>query len=159
MSGRLATPAWEIRGLGDLAGDGKTDIVWRHQTSGMVYLWPMDGSAPLSETYVATVDPAYDIVGTGDFDGDGKADLLWRHATLGEVWVWLMDGAAPQSRGLLGDRGPGVRDQGCGRPGWRRQSGHRVAPRDGGRGVGLADGRHDPSLGHSWVGTVPDVGL
>jgi len=88
---------WEIRGLGDQNGDGMADVLWRNKTTGMIYVWPMDGTTVLSETYVATVDPAYDIVGTGDYNGDGKSDILWRHLTNGEVWIWLMNGATKVS--------------------------------------------------------------
>ena len=84
--------------MGDLTGDGKADIVWRHKTLGDDYFWPMDGSTPLAETYVATVHFLYDIAGTGDFDGDGKADLLWRHLTTGEVVDLAMNGADPTPR-------------------------------------------------------------
>ena len=67
--------------------------------NGQIYFWPMNGSTPVDEIYVGTVDPAYDIVGTGDFDGDGKSDILWRHTPLGDVWIWLMDGATPKPAG------------------------------------------------------------
>ena len=75
-------------------GDGKADILWHHATSGEVWLWPMNGTALVSQSYVGLVpDTGYRIVGTGDYDGNGKADILWHHLTRGEVWVWLMDGA------------------------------------------------------------------
>ncbi len=35
--------AWQIFGVGDLDGDGKTDIVWRNTTTGDVAVWLMNG--------------------------------------------------------------------------------------------------------------------
>ena len=47
----------------DIDGDKKADIVWRHATSGEVWVWMMDGAARLSETWVATVpDTEYRII-------------------------------------------------------------------------------------------------
>jgi hypothetical protein len=70
-------------GAGDFSGDGKGDVLWRHATRGEVWLWPMNETTVLSETYAATVDPAYDIVGPGDYNGDGKSDILWRYLANG----------------------------------------------------------------------------
>jgi len=35
---------WSVSALGDLDGDGKTDLIWRH-TDGTTYLWTMNGLA------------------------------------------------------------------------------------------------------------------
>jgi len=36
---------WQIAGLGDLDGDRKVDIVWRHVQTGDVSTWLMNGTA------------------------------------------------------------------------------------------------------------------
>ena len=81
---------------GDFDGDLKSDILWRHATRGEVWLWPMDGTARLSETYVRTVaDTGWEIRGLGDQTGDGQADILWRHKTTGMIYLWPMSGSTP----------------------------------------------------------------
>jgi hypothetical protein len=83
---------------GDLDGDRKSDLVWRHASGGDVWLWPMNGAARTAESYVRTVaDTNWEIRGIADFTGDGKADLLWRHKTLGMIYLWPMNGSAPQA--------------------------------------------------------------
>jgi len=61
----VADTNWEIRGVADFTGDSKADLLWRNKITGQIYFWPMDGSTPLDEIYVTTVDPAYDIVAPG----------------------------------------------------------------------------------------------
>jgi len=81
------------RTAGDFDGDGKSDILWRHAARGEVWEWPMDGTAPVSETLVRTVsDTDWEIRGLGDQTGDGKADILWRNKTTGQIYLWPMDG-------------------------------------------------------------------
>jgi len=80
----------------DFTGDAKSDILWRHEGAGAVWLWPMDGAAKASESYVRAVpDPDWEIRGQGDLNGDGKADILWRNRTTGLIYYWPMDGATP----------------------------------------------------------------
>jgi 5-hydroxyisourate hydrolase-like protein (transthyretin family) len=84
-----------VRGLpgGDFTGDSMSDILWRHGTSGDVWIWPMNGGSRYSESYVATVpDTNFEIRGQGDLNGDRKADLLWRHKTAGLIYYWPMNG-------------------------------------------------------------------
>jgi hypothetical protein len=82
------------RTVGDMNGDGKSDVLWRHATLGEVWLWPMDGAARTSETYVRTVaDTNWEIRGVADQDGDGYADILWRNKTTGAIYAWRMQGS------------------------------------------------------------------
>ena len=153
----LPDPDWEIRGLGDQTGDGKADILWRNKVSGQVYLWPMNGSTPVDEIYVATVDPAYDIVGTGDFNGDGKSDILWRHTTLGDVWVWLMDGATPLSQVYVDRVDPGYVVKGVGDVDANGKADivwHHATTGE----VWVWPMNGTTRLDQVWVGTVPDTG-
>ena len=82
--------AYHIEGVGDFNGDGKSDILWRHD-EGQVSLWEMNGDQIISNTAVANVSNDYHIEGVGDFNGDGHADVLWRHDS-GLVALWEMNG-------------------------------------------------------------------
>ena len=88
---------------GDFTGDLKSDMLWRHASLGEVWLWPMDGTTRLVESFVRTVaDTNWEIRGLGDQTGDGKADLLWRNKVSGEVYFWPMDGSTPESELYVG---------------------------------------------------------
>jgi len=80
----------------DVDGDARSDIVWRHATTGELWLWSMNGTT-YRQTYAATVLPEWEIQGTGDQDGDWKSDLLWRHRDTGELYLWRMEGASIRS--------------------------------------------------------------
>ncbi len=92
---QVADTNWQIEGTGDFNNDGKTDLLWRHQTEGWLFTWYMDGttvtgSDSLSVNQVA--DTNWHIEGTGDFNNDGKTDLLWQHQAGGWLATWYMDG-------------------------------------------------------------------
>ena len=82
--------------LSDFTGDRQSDVLWRHATLGEVWLWPMDGTQRVSETFVRTVpDTNWDIRGLGDQNGDGTADVLWRNKVDGQIYLWPMSAGAP----------------------------------------------------------------
>jgi hypothetical protein len=94
----VTTTTNPLPAAGDFTGDLKSDILWRHDTQGDVWLWPMNGAARVSETYVRTVAGTdWEIRGLGDQNGDGMADILWRNKTSGEIYFWPMNGATRQA--------------------------------------------------------------
>ena len=78
---------WTVAGTGDFNGDGRDDILWRHQ-SGQIANWlGLSDGGFLSNTS-ASAGTDWAIVGTGDFNGDGRDDILWRNAN-GDLTDWL----------------------------------------------------------------------
>jgi hypothetical protein len=80
---------WQIKGLGDFDGDGRSDILWRHD-NGTPAIWFMNGEYYASEVHTPFNDPTaiWKIQTTGDFDGDGRSDILWRHND-GGLAIWF----------------------------------------------------------------------
>ena len=95
-------PPWDPhrRNLGDFNGDGKDDVLLRHE-DGRWHYYPMDGRNVLAGSGFAnlTRNRAWQIAGVGDFDGDGKDDVLLRK-TDGRWYFYPMDG-----RNVLAGRG------------------------------------------------------
>src|SRR5207249_1705599 len=101
--------SWQIAGIRDIDGDGRSDLVWRQTQTGDVAVWLTEkfGAPPVKpgQIVAAGVPLQWEIVGVGDLDGDRKADLVWRHTQAGDVAVWLMDGVTVKSGPVVS---PGV---------------------------------------------------
>jgi hypothetical protein len=100
-----AGSTWQIAGVGDFNGDGKSDILLHDSSSGQVYVWLMSGAAIIDQGSVWTLGASstWQIAGVGDFNGDGKSDILLHDSSSGQVYVWLMNGAA-----IIGQGSPGT---------------------------------------------------
>ncbi|QUD89093.1 VCBS repeat-containing protein [Phenylobacterium montanum] len=79
---------YQIHGIGDFSGDGRSDILWR-TTEGDVQLWLNNtgSGSGFSHLDLGVVGSGWTIEGVGDFNGDGKADILWIN-TSGEMITW-----------------------------------------------------------------------
>ena len=85
--------AWQFAGIGDLNGDGKDDVLVRHD-DGRWFYYPMDGRyhiVSLRGLADMTRNLAWQFAGIGDLNGDGKDDVLLRHED-GRWWYYPMDG-------------------------------------------------------------------
>jgi len=76
----------------DVDGDGRGDILWRNGSTGLNWLWTMDGLNIKKSASLNTIPLEWQIAGQGDFDGNGTEDILWRHSESGRNWIYLMDG-------------------------------------------------------------------
>ena len=79
--------AWTAAGIADFNGDGKDDVLLRHEDGRWLYQ-PMDGKELLEGTGVPELpaDPEIWLAGVGDMNGDGLADVLTRRGH--EAWEY-----------------------------------------------------------------------
>jgi len=90
-------PIWDVAGNADYDGNGTADILWRNSSTGVMWIYFMDGSTVTNSVRVNTVPPVWQVVGGGDYNGDGRADILWRNSSTGQNWLYLMNGATIDS--------------------------------------------------------------
>jgi hypothetical protein len=151
-------PGYVVRGVDDLDGDTKADIVW-HGAAGDVWVWPMNGTTRLDQVWVGTVpDTTYQIQQVADFDRDGKADILWWNTERGEVWIWPMDGTTVVSESYVGTV-PDTNYQIVGAGDYDGDTNADILWRNVVNGevwIWLMNGTTRQS--ENYVGTVPDVG-
>lgn len=83
---------WKIVETSDFTGDGRADILWRHE-NGTFSIWDASGEGAFQPgSYTDdSVGNQWQIAATGDLNGDGKSDLLWRNQD-GSISTWLSTG-------------------------------------------------------------------
>jgi hypothetical protein len=116
INGTPITPdqSWTVAGIGDLNGDGVSDLLWRN-ASGSTSVWIMNGASIASSGFlnvngtVIAPDPTWSVAGMGDFNGDKFSDLLWRNSVTGELAEWQLHSAAIIGAADVNSGGVGLR--------------------------------------------------
>lgn len=100
---QLADFTWQVKGLGDVDGDGFDDIVWEHN-DGKVLVWRMRGAtvvAPEWFSIPSVNSTSWQVVGVTDLNGDRRADLVWQNWSTGQLAAWLLNGSTVVGTALL----------------------------------------------------------
>jgi hypothetical protein len=89
----VSDPNWQIAGVGDLNGDGQTDILWNNRATSEVAFWTMRGTNYQSATTIGnTLDRNWRVQALKDFNSDGYLDLVLRNSVSGENALWYLVG-------------------------------------------------------------------
>ena len=85
------TWSWNIKGVDDLNGDGRGDLLWRNTNTGATAVWVMNASGQRqSAGFPGDVGLDWVIRGLGDVDGDQVGDVVWRNTDNGSTAIWLI---------------------------------------------------------------------
>ena len=109
---------WKIITTGDFNGDGKSDLVWQNQATGLVELQFLDGNTAVGGGTIANnaFGPGWNVVGAGDFLGNGFDDLVYQRQSDGLVEIQFLNGNALVGGGPIANSpfGPGWQVVGVG---------------------------------------------
>ena len=100
-----ASTGWHVATVADLDGDGRSDIVWRHD-DGRAAAWLMAGESAKAYAMLLDAGTGWSMRFAADLDGDGHADLVWSHAD-GRIAAWMMEGLHARAYGQLLGAGTG----------------------------------------------------
>ncbi len=90
------------QGIGDLNGDGSTDLIFRNG-SGQFFGWLTSGLSIIEKGAISGALPSsWQLAGIGDLNGDARADLVLHNNATGQTNAWYMDGLIKLSGGSIG---------------------------------------------------------
>jgi ELWxxDGT repeat protein len=70
----------------NFTGSNASDILFRNDSTGDVWLEAMSNGAFASWQQIGGSNTSYAVVATGDFDTDGTADILYRNNSTADLW-------------------------------------------------------------------------
>jgi hypothetical protein len=100
-----APTAFKIVGVGDMNGDGRSDLVYWNETTGETHiaLFNASGKLLLSSGLFLTAGAEWRVVGVADTNGDRRADIVYWNSATGETFINLTaaDGLTRMSGGFF----------------------------------------------------------
>ncbi|MFF8451717.1 FG-GAP-like repeat-containing protein [Streptomyces leeuwenhoekii] len=108
----IGTGGWNamsrITAVGDLSGDGRSDLTAVEKATGKLWLYPGTSAGTLGARKLLGTggwNAMNALAGVGDMNSDGRPDLYAREASTGKLWLYPGRTGAVGSRVLVGTGG------------------------------------------------------
>jgi hypothetical protein len=88
--------SWRVAGIGDLNGDGKSDVLWHNPSTGAMVTWP--SARRTARRPLGAAAPSWFPASIADIDGDRHSDIVWRNTVTGADMVWISGNRANMHR-------------------------------------------------------------
>lgn len=92
---RVADSNWRLAGAADVNGDGKDDLIWRHQVLGLNAFYQMDGASVAKLAVLNSVPTGWEIAGVADYDSK-VVPVELSSLSLSQGDLSLLEGASVQ---------------------------------------------------------------
>jgi len=97
--------AWHIAAVGDLLGNGQSDLVFEN-TNGQLVAWMLEKGIFKYSINLPTLGNGWHVAGAGDFTGSAQAGLVLENTTSGSREIWVMNNGGIVSTISLGTVNP-----------------------------------------------------
>ena len=87
--------------LGDLDGDGTSDLIWQSSSTSQGAFWFMLNGQQNSSSFFS-LPAGWSPQAVGDVNGDGRADIVWTNASANLAAIWFMNGSTVSSTAYYG---------------------------------------------------------
>ncbi|MGW2883802.1 FG-GAP repeat domain-containing protein [Streptomyces griseoruber] len=94
---------YTFAGVADLNGDTNPDVIVRDDATGILWLYPSNGSNGFgTRSQIGTGWNPYTFGGIGDFNSDGNPDVIAREDATGVLWLHPRTATAFSARQQIG---------------------------------------------------------
>ncbi|MFH0881334.1 MAG: FG-GAP-like repeat-containing protein [Lentisphaerota bacterium] len=84
---------WEMRGVGDIKGDGTMAVLWHNSLTKKVAYWFLNTDGTLATSgfsYSGTMTGGWELKATADVNSDGTMDAIWFNTSTRKAACWMM---------------------------------------------------------------------
>lgn len=117
VNGMEPGPGWQVEGVGDFFGNGRSDVLWYNAGDNQTDIWELSSGGQ----WEASVSPGMlpgvgdEVAGIGNFFGNSTSDILWYNVQTGDTSDWdISNGQWAASEDLGAHPGSGWQIAGVG---------------------------------------------
>jgi hypothetical protein len=90
VNGMKPGPGWQVEGVGDFFGNGRSDILWFNPGDNQTDIWEVNSNGQWEASVSPGTFPGVGdkVAGIGNFFGNSTSDILWYNDQTGDTSDW-----------------------------------------------------------------------